>query len=318
MTDKLSPPLRALQVFEALGRCNGVAETARRLGISPGAVSQQLKLLEDTLGMHLTEKDGKRLRQTAIGRQYHERCATAFESLRVAHADIQRAKNARNLSLSALPSLLSKWLAPRVLEWQNRRPQLSVYLDGTHTEPSPEGLEIDFRISYGERIANVENSVELFRDSVVPVCSPRLIAGDAPLSTAAEILRYPLISVDWRPKFASPPSWREWFEANGVVFGDRDRIDASRCVFSLSSVAIQAAIDGHGFALAQSSMIRDDVAAGRLVMPFASGILLPWPYFLTWRPTAFDRADCRAFHRWLVTCGKKQQQENDRMLKTLG
>jgi LysR family glycine cleavage system transcriptional activator len=141
------PPLRALQVFEAVGRCGGVAEAAKRLGISAGAVSQQMKLLEDTLGLSLIQKDGKRLRLTTIGRQYHESCAAAFESLRLAHAEIERAKNVHNLSVSALPSLLSKWLASRVMAWQVQHPGLSVYLDGTHAEPSLEGYEIDFRIS---------------------------------------------------------------------------------------------------------------------------------------------------------------------------
>jgi LysR family glycine cleavage system transcriptional activator len=200
-----------------------------------------------------------------------------------------------------------------MLEWQSQHADLSVYLDGTHTEPSPDGYDIDFRISYGERIANVDNSVELFRDCVVPVCSPRLLA-DAPLATPAALLRYPLISVDWRPKFASPPSWREWLIANDV---DCSALDENRQVFSLSSVAIQAAIDGYGFVLAQSSMVCDDLAAGRLVMPFALGLSLPWPYFLTWKPNAFDRPHCRSFHRWLVTRGKEQQQLNDTMCSVI-
>jgi LysR family glycine cleavage system transcriptional activator len=309
------PPLRALQVFEAVGRCGGVAEAARRLGISAGAVSQQMKLLEDTLGLSLLQKDGKRLRLTTIGRQYHESCAAAFESLRVAHAEIERSKNVRNLSVSTLPSLLSKWLAARVMEWQAQYPELSVYLDGTHTEPSPEGYEIDFRISYGDRVADVENAIELFRDSVVPVCSPQLLRADAPLTSPADLLAYPLIAVDWLPKFASPPSWRDWFEASKV---DCATLQNPRHVFSLSSVAIQAAIDGHGFVLAQTSMICDDVAADRLIIPFKHGLPLPWPYFLTWKKSAFDQPQCRSFHRWLLTRAKEQQQVNDQLLQVAG
>jgi LysR family glycine cleavage system transcriptional activator len=309
------PPLRALQVFEAVGRCGGVTEAAKRLGVSAGAVSQQMKLLEDTLGLSLMQKDGKRLRLTTIGRQYHESCAAAFESLRIAHAEIERSKNVRNLSVSALPSLLSKWLAPRVMEWQAQHPELTVYLDGTHTEPSPEGYEIDFRISYGDRVADADNAIELFRDSVVPACSPHLLQSSAPLAMPVDILAYPLISVDWLPKFASPPSWRDWLETNDV---DCTALHNSRHVFSLSSVAIQAAIDGHGFVLAQSSMICDDVAAGRLVIPFKRGVPLPWPYFLTWKKSAFDQPQCRSFHRWFLKLAKEQQQVNEQMLPIAG
>ena len=305
------PPLRAMQVFEALGRCDGVIDTARRLDVSPGAVSQQIKLLESALGVRLVAKKGKRLRLTAIGQRYHETCSAAFESLRIAHDEIERSKNVRNLSVSALPSLLSKWLAPRIYAWQREHPGLSVYLDGSHSEPSPDGYEIDFRISYGDRIDDVGTAVELFRDSVVPVCSPALLQAGAPLGEPAQILAYPLISVDWLPKFTSPPAWRDWFAAAGVAHGElRD----TRQVFSLSSLAIQAAIDGQGFALAQSSMIVDDLAAKRLTMPFALGIQLPWPYFLTWTQSAFDKPHGRGFHRWLMTRGKEQQEFNDTML----
>src|SRR5260221_13955890 len=104
------PALRSVQVCGAVGRGGGVVEAARRLGVSPGAVSQQIKILEDSLGMRLLAKEGKRLRLTAAGARYHETCAAAFESLRVAGAEIERVRNRRSLSISALPSLLPKWL----------------------------------------------------------------------------------------------------------------------------------------------------------------------------------------------------------------
>ena len=306
------PPLRALQVFDTLGRCGGVVETARRLGVSPGAVSQQIKILEDSLGMRLLAKEGKRLRLTAAGVRYHETCAAAFESLRVAGAEIERVRNRRSLSVSALPSLLSKWLAPRIYEWQSAHPELDVYLDGTHSEPSPDGPEIDFRITYGERIDHAGTTVELFRDSVVPVCSPRLLSSGQPLVKLEEILAYPLLSIDWFPKFSSPPSWREWFAAKGIDCPEDMRVN--RLVFSLSGLAIQAAIEGHGFVLAQTSMIVDDLTAGRLVFPFPVGVALPSPYFLTRQASTFDQPHCRVFHRWILTRSREQQAVNDRML----
>ena len=99
------PSLRALQVFEAVGRFGGIVEAARRLGISAGAVSQQMKLLEDTLGLSLTHKVGKRIRLTVAGQRYHESCAAAFESLRIAQTEVERSKHASNLRISALPSM---------------------------------------------------------------------------------------------------------------------------------------------------------------------------------------------------------------------
>jgi LysR family glycine cleavage system transcriptional activator len=303
------PPLRALQVFDTLGRCQGVVEAARRLGVSPGAVSQQIKLLEDALGVRLLAREGKRLRLTEAGRSYHASCAAAFESLRVARADLERDKHPRNLNISALPSVLSKWLAPRVCAWQLDYPELDVFLDGSHSEPSPDA-RVDFRITYGERIDDAGTKVELFRDAVVPACSPRLIDSAAPLANPADILAYPLLSIDWLPKFSSPPSWRDWGMANEI---DCTNLRDNRIVFSLSSVAIQAPIEAQGFVLAQTSMIADDVAAGRLIVPFPLGVPLLSPYFLTWQPRVFDQHHCRVFHRWLLTQGREQRALNDRL-----
>ena len=304
------PSLRALQVFDAVGRFGGIVEAARRLGISAGAVSQQMKLLEDSLGLSLTFKVGKRIRLTAAGQRYHDSCAAAFESLRIAQVEVERTKNASNLRISALPSLFSDWLAPLIYAWQSEHPDLNLFLDGSHTEPASDGYEIDFRVTYGH-YALTENAVELFRDCVVPVCSPKLLRGDAPLHSPADLLNYPLLSIDWLPKFASPPSWRDWFDAQHV---DHSQLRDGYRVYSLSSMAIQAAVSGQGVVLAQCSMIANSLADEHLIMPFARGLPLPSPYFLVGAKDAFDKAHCRDFHRWLVSRGRDQMLINEQLL----
>lgn len=304
------PSLRALQVFEAVGRFGGIVEAARRLGISAGAVSQQMKLLEDTLGLSLTHKVGKRIRLTVAGQRYHESCAAAFESLRIAQTEVERSKNASNLRISALPSLLSEWLAPHIYVWQEQHPQLNVFLDGSHAEPSPEGYDIDFRFTYGDYVGS-ENAIELYRDCVVPVLSPQLLRADAPLQSPKDLLAYPLLSIDWLPKFASPPSWRDWFKARQV---DCEGLRDGYRVYSLSAMAIQAAQAGQGVVLAQYSMVADALAQGRLIMPFAQGLALPSAYFLVSAKGAFDKEHCRDFHRWMVARGREQMVASQRLL----
>jgi len=304
------PSLRALQVFEAVGRFGGIIEAARRLGISAGAVSQQMKLLEDSLGLSLTFKVGKRIRLTAAGQRYHESCAAAFESLRIAQVEVERSKNASNLRISALPSLFADWLAPLIYTWQNDHPQLNLFLDASHAEPDPEGYEIDFRVTYGDHLTT-ENAIELFRDCVVPVCSPHILRADAPLQQPADLLAYPLLSIDWLPKFASPPSWRDWFNAQQV---DSSQIRDGYRVYSSSSMAVQAAVSGLGMALAQCSMIADALADGRLIMPFARTLPLPSGYFLVGAKDAFNKPHCRDFHRWLVARGREQMAINQQLL----
>jgi LysR family glycine cleavage system transcriptional activator len=305
------PPLRALEVFEAVGICGGISQAAKRLGLSAGAVSQQMKLLEATVGVSLTVKEGQRLRLNATGQRFHEGCTEAFERLRAATAELERSKNANNLYISALPSLLSKWLAPLVAGWQAEYPDLSIYLDGTHTEPSKADANgIDFRISYGEGIQDNVHTLELFRDCVIPACSPALLATHGAQIEVGELLRYPLLTIDWRPKFESPPSWQEWFTHNGMA---DVTINNSR-LFSISSMAIQAAIDGHGMVLAQYSMIKDDVDNGRLITPCLRAMSLPSSYYLSWNPSTFHKTQCRAFHRWLIARGREQQHLSEQLI----
>ncbi|MGE8144012.1 LysR substrate-binding domain-containing protein [Pseudomonas frederiksbergensis] len=305
------PPLRALEIFEAVGICGGISQAAKRLGVSAGAVSQQMKLLEETVGLSLTVKEGQRVRLNATGQRFHEGCCEAFERLRAATAELERSKNASNLYISALPSLLSKWLAPLVAGWQAEYPGLSVYLDGTHTEPSKADANgIDFRISYGEGMQDNNHTLELFRDCVIPACSPALLASHGAQIEVGELLRYPLLTIDWRPKFESPPSWPEWSAHNGMA---DVAINNSR-IFSLSSMAIQAAIEGHGMVLAQYSMIKDDVDNGRLILPCLRAMSLPSSYYLSWNPSTFHKIQCREFHRWLIARGREQQHLSDQLI----
>ena len=301
------PPLRALQVFETVGHCGGISQAARRLGISVGAVSQQMKLLEDALGMKLTLKDGQRIRLNTVGERFHARCSTAFEELRVAVSEAERAKNPNNLYVSCLPSLMVKWLAPLVDEWGSGESDLDIYLDSTLEDTSEEEIA-DFRIGYGEHPQHAAHSVRLFRDCVVPTCSPLLLER---VGCARELLEHRLIGIDSRPKFDSPPSWTQWFEA---LEGKTGVPIAIRRNYSSSSAAIQAAIDQQGIVLAQFSMIARDVGAGRLVIPWPFAVPLPAPYYLSWHPNTLHKHQCRAFQRWIIGQGQKQDKITAAML----
>ena len=304
------PPLRALQIFDVVGRCGGITEAARRLGISAGAVSQQMKLLEESLGISLTMKDGKRIRLTAVGERYHRNCAAAFESLQLGRAEVELAKNTSNMRISTLPSLMSKWLAPLVFSWQDQYPDVDLFLEARHAEPARDGYDIDFRITYSDRVPDTGNAIELFRDCIVPVCSPNLVKGREPITRPNQILDYPLLTVDWLPSFASPPSWRDWFTAQQVYC---PKVPDGHRVFSLSSMAIQAAIEHRGFVLAQYSMVRGDLESGHLIMPLTRPLCLLSSYYLVWSESAFEKPWCRDFHRWLVARGKDQHELNQKL-----
>lgn len=299
MTSRL-PTLRGLQAFDAVGRFGGVAAAARDLGISAGAVSQHLHRLEEEVGVRLFERKGRNLSLTSWGRIYLEKVCVGFDRLRSADEVLQRARMNAGIVLSAPPSLAIRWLRPLMREWQKVSPGLSVRLIGEDEEPDFDEDQVDFRISYGTARHRYTHFADMFNDWVVPVCSPALLA-QHPVATPADVLRGPLIGIEWDNPRQSPPSWHEWASQCGLD------AEPTTCElsFSLSSAAIDAAVSDGGFVLGQASMIADDLARGRLVVACDRWLRLAEPYAIAWNPASLDRPSGREFRTFILQAGQK-------------
>lgn len=295
------PPLRAIQAFEAVGRLGSVREAADELGISQGAVSQQLRKVEDVLGVRVLERRGRRLELTTWGRLYHQRIAAGFDELRAAQEVLATARMKSGLVVSCLPSLAIKWIGPQLLDWQTAHSGANIRLIGTEAEPRLQDDETDFRISYGEKRRDFEHHSEMFTDWVTPACAPALLARH-PLHDPADVLRMPLLGIEWDRGHRSPPTWEDW----AAKIGETWRGATGEVVFSLSSAAIDAAVNGRGFVLGQMAMIADELASGRLVVPFDIRIRMPDPYFLAWNLTALDKPHGTVFRAWVLAISSKQ------------
>lgn len=295
------PSLRALQAFEAIGRTGTVTGAARDLGVSPGAISQQVRNLEDSLGLTLLERRGRRVELTTWGRIYYAEIAKGFRQFDLAADALERARNQSAVVLSALTSVVNKWITRRIFDWQSLYPQANVRIIGKDEEPLLGQDEVDFRITYGRGVQVHRHYTELFRDWSVPVCSPMLIAGRQP-SEPAELLEFPLLNVEWEKTYMPPPQWSDWARHVGANRGQR----LSTLSFTLSSSAIDAAVNGRGFALAQMSMIAEELAVGTLVRPFDIRLELPESYYLAWDRAAMEKPNGPAFHNWLLQIGRRQ------------
>jgi LysR family transcriptional regulator, glycine cleavage system transcriptional activator len=295
------PPLRALQAFEALGRRGSVTAAAADLSLSPGAVSQQLRKLEAALGVALVERQGRGLRMTTWGRLYFDEIGSAFETMRHAQGVVSRAKDQETLVISCLPSVASKWLARHIFDWRAAHSNAQARLVGTETEPDLGSDPVDFRISYGARSRRFDHWTALFTDFVAPVCAPALLR-ERRVETPADLLGLPLLRIEWDPEDRPPPDWRAWAAHVGVRFAP-GRGDLS---FALSSAAIDAAVEKRGCALAQISMIGDELAGGRLAIPFDRRLPLPEPYFLAWSRDALRKPFGPTFRSWVAAAGRRQ------------
>ncbi|MBP6719147.1 MAG: LysR family transcriptional regulator [Rhodoferax sp.] len=297
------PPLRALQAFEAVARSGSVMAAAQEMGVSPGAVSQQVRKLEELLDLRLFERRGKGMELSTWGQLYHQELGTAFDLLRTAQQSLWRMRTESGLTVSCLSSVASKWLGTLLFEWQAMHSASRLRLVGAESEPDLKGGETDFRISYGAQSRHHLHHVELFTDWVVPVCAPELLAAH-PAQTPEQVLALPLIAIDWESVHLPPPGWSDW--ARSVGMDTRDA--GSKLTFSLSSAAIDAALSGRGLVLAPMGMITGDLAEGRLVLPFDHRLQLPQPYFLAWDLAALNKPFGHDFRKWVLAAGRRQAQ----------
>ena len=293
-------PLKGLQAFEAVGRCGSVSAAALELKVSPGAVSQQIRKIESFLGVTLLERNGRTVELTQWGRLYHQEISKGFEQFAAAEQILERARNENALVLSALSSVVNKWIGRRIFDWQALHPNAHVRIVGRDKEPRMGFDDIDFRISYGSDVLQHEHYTELFRDWVVPACSPALIKGKAP--SATQLLQYPLLHVEWERHFTPYPSWLEFAAKTGAALEET----AAGLSFTLSSSAIDAAVNKRGVVLAQMSMIADELEAQTLIIPLDIRIPLRESYFLAWDRAALEKPHGRQFRDWLVAISRQQ------------
>lgn len=294
------PPMRALQAFEALGRLGSVSGAAEDLGVTSGAISQQLKALEDHLGMKLTIKDGRRATLTAEAKAYHEMISAGFDKLRSAQGILLQQKSGVDLKVSGLPTLLLKWLNPQLHKFQTVAQEARIRLEATHQEPDAQMPDHTFRLTYGTISRRFPHAHVLFTDTCFPVCSPDFLKKHPEAETPEGLAKLPLIEIDWGPAYANVPRWKDWFEFQNHGAARLRQI----AVHSLSGSALEAAAGGQGVALAQLSFASFDIELGRLVRLSPQALEMPEPYFVCWGNTALEQANARKFLNWLMSVAR--------------
>jgi LysR family transcriptional regulator, glycine cleavage system transcriptional activator len=297
--------MRAIQAFEAVARCNSVAAAAVELGVSPGAVSQQLRKIEEVLNVRLFERNGRTLALTSWGRLYYEDVQLAFDQLRRAQHALLMARSKHGIVLSAQPAL-TRWLRVILLKWRAEHPGSSVRLIATDDESALQDAHIDFRLSCGGAARHYERFCELFVDAVVPLCSPDFLRSH-PVNSPEDVLRGPLIEIESQPGHLPPPSWADWALTSGLTAVGV----TSELTFWPSIVGIDAAADGGGFVLGQIAAATQDLKSGRLVVPIDRRLRMPGPYFLAWDRDALDRPLGDAFREFIIGAAHQQGELTD-------
>ena len=291
------PSLRALHAFESFGRLGSVGGAARELGVTPGAISQQIKILEDQLQMQLIVKEGRRASVAPRAKAYHAVLSAGFEKLKNAQTLLSQQLADLDVHVSGLPTLLLKWLNPRLHRFEARFGEASIRLEATHVEPDPEFLNHMFRLTYGAASKAFPHARALFRDTCFPVCSPSFLEANPKARDPANIANLPWIDIDWGPAYASVPRLSHWLQVQGLPKPALKPMS----VHSLSSSALEAAASGQGIALAQSSFASSDLELGRLVRMSEHTVEMPDPYFVCWGAQMMENEKSRNFLNWLLS-----------------
>ena len=290
------PKISVIQSFKVAAELGSLAKAAAQLTITPAAVSQQIRQLEEQLGSTLFLRTQSGVMLTDTGKEYLRYVTEAFDILHLGQQNIRHAASAPKLTVYALPALASKWLLPRLASWRDLCPDIDLSLYGTHAQVDFTAMPADFVICFGEDRYPQLDKLKLFHDEVLPVASPVLLQRFTPETVLSEA---PLIHLDWGNEGRFLPDWQSWFQAKGM---DEPRPQPAFS-FNLTSLAIDAAVAGAGLLLGQRRLIAPELALGDLVVVDNHCLPLSKPYFLAWPQRTLSQPGSEAMFRWLSEPG---------------
>ncbi len=266
------PPLKALRAFECAARTGSYVDAASELNVTAAAVSQQVRNLERYYARRLFTRYNNRIVLTDAGNTIYSSLGPALLNLAQKNRELLDGPSAAHLVISVLPSLAQTWLVPLITRFAVHYPKIGIH---TRVEEDPVDLVrlgIDLRITYGNQLYADFTGHELFRDSVLPMCSHDFAARHPDAEqNLARLPDHLFLHTVWGDRFASHPTWSDWFRRRQEV---REPVIASGRQVSMSSVGLEFASAGLGVILGQQRLAEPWLREGRLRL-LAEGGSLP-------------------------------------------
>jgi LysR family glycine cleavage system transcriptional activator len=292
------PSLNALRAFEASARNRSFRRAADELAVTPAAISHQIKGLEEYLGAKLFRRAKRTLMLTEAGQTLLPGIRKGFAAFNAAMAEFGHHDETGFLTIALTPSFAAKWLVHRIEHFNIAHPEVDIRMTTSLAlvDYVREGIEIGVR--YGRGDYEGLESEHLLSHEMQPVCSPRLLEGDRRLETPEDLVDFTLLHDDGQRGEEAVPGWAMWLKAAGVtgVTG----LDASRGLrFDTAGEAQNAALAGVGVALGRTTLVSDDIDAGRLVYPFDLVLPSGFGYWIVYTEDSIKRPKVKAFRTWL-------------------
>jgi len=294
MSRKL-PSLTALRAFEAAARHLSFARAADELHVTPAAISQQIKQLEDYLGIVLFRRS-KNLALSEAASAVLPLVSKAFDRLEQAVARLRSGNATGPLVVSTPPAFAARWLVARLEDFQSRYPDIELRLLATPRLVDFTLEDVDVAVRFGSGPFNGLHAEPLMPESIVPVSSPTIAET---IRRPADLLRCTLLHDESRDGDPAFPEWETWLQSLGIVVKTSVHILRIRR-FGDTNLAIQAAMSGLGVTLAWRSLVADELRAGRLVQLFGSALPTKQGYHLVTPPNRLNVPKVNAFRAWLL------------------
>lgn len=286
------PPLNSVGAFEAAGRLGSFKAAAAELNVTQGAISQQVRILEEWLRAPLFERHNRRVVMTPAGGNYLAEVGQALDQVAAATARYGET-DATTLRINAPASFSLRWLVPRIASFQAEHPKIKVRIESANGPVDALTENVDVVIRGGPDAFHDYRVKPFLSETRIPVCSPALL-DRIPLHEVADLRRHTLLHTLSLPKL-----WRDWLSKAGAPALEA----GADLVLDHIYLTLQAALDGVGIAMGPTALVAEDVKAGRLVAPFA-GPALEARSYCTYVPLSPAPGDnVLAFCAWLEACG---------------
>ena len=284
------PPLAAVRAFEAAARHENFTQAAAELGMTQAAISYQIRLLEERLGVPLFRRERRRVVLTDAGRRLAAVAGRAFDALDGAFAAI-RAEDEGMLTITTSYTFANTWFAWRLGAFQLANPEMAVRLltDDSLADFAGEEVDVGVRTGLGEWPGLAADL--LFRVNFTPMCSPAFLAEHGGTLRPEQLLELPRIGPD-------DPWWETWLKDAGVSVPEQQAPRGIRLGYQAHEGA--AAMAGQGIAMLTPFFWRNDLAEGRLVRPFAQLSTRGWGYWLVYAEHRRLVPKIRRFRDWLL------------------
>jgi LysR family glycine cleavage system transcriptional activator len=315
MTERL-PPLNALKAFESAARHLSFKHAAQELNVTPAAISHQIKLLEDYLGVALFHRLSRGLELTPVAHAALPKLSEGFDALGEAVVRMRPQPDSGQLTVSVAPSFAARWLMPRLHRFFAAQPDLDVRITARTRLLNKRGQDnaveratvenwleaSDVAILYGHGDYPGLRVDKLFALTLAPICSPQLVHGENPLRRPQDLQTHTLVHDDTGTLFDGVSFWDVWLKAAGV-----EGVDTGRgSHFSQPVLALEAASDALGVVATLPVLAAAELAVGRLILPFQLEVPLQSAYYLVCPESSLQRPAAAAFRDWLLAEAAQQ------------